>query len=131
MTIACSTLSGFAQKITLPADKLQTTLCKKWQAAYSMMGDMRIDMTPGAPTITFEFKKDGTFISANDKSPDVAKGTWTYVPGKKLVQLLIDGRSNFTIVSLTEKELIMSADMKEATPNDPSPITMVYKVSGS
>jgi hypothetical protein len=131
LTIACSASSVFAQKIELPADKLQAMLCKKWQTSYSMLGNMRIDKMPGAPTVTFEFRKDGTFVSTNDKSPDVAKGTWKYAPAKKMIQLLIDGRSNVTVVALTENELTMSADTKEATPDDPTSIIIVYKVSGS
>jgi len=131
LSIACSACSVHAQKIDLPLDQLQTLLCRKWQTAYSMMGNMRIDMAPGAPAMTFEFKKDGTFLSTTGRPREIAKGTWTYVAGKKIIQLLIEGRSNFTIVSLNEKELVMSADMKEATPDDPTPITIVYKISDS
>ena len=130
LAIACCAGSVQAQKINGPLDKVQTLLCKKWQTAYSMMGDMRIDPAPGAPTMTFEFKQDGTFLSTADKSGEQTKGTWAFVPGKKLVQMHINGRSNLTIVSLNEKELTMAVDMKDATPNDPTPITVIYKTAG-
>lgn len=95
------------------------------------MGNSRIDMPPGAPKMTFEFKKDRSFTMTTDNPSESTKGTWAYDPKKKLVQLQINGRSNLTIVSIQPTQMSMVADTKEATPDDPMTITIVYKIKGT
>jgi hypothetical protein len=56
----------------------------------------------------------------------VTKGTWSYDPAKKLIRLKINNISNTEITSLNEDELKMFADMKSATPSDPTGITMFF-----
>jgi hypothetical protein len=125
-----SSTTLYAQKINLPMDSLQTLLCSKWEASYALMGSMRIDMKPEAPKMSFEFKKDKTFILTNDKSPDSSGGTWAYDPNKKLIKLIVSGKSNMSIVSLKADELSLIVDTKAATPDDPTPITLVCKIKG-
>ena len=75
--IYCS-LSIHAQKIDIPKDSVKTLLCRKWEAAYTLMGTMRIDMSPSAPVMMFEFKKDNSFTISNDKAGGNTKGIWAF-----------------------------------------------------
>jgi hypothetical protein len=125
-----STTTIYAQKISLPMDSLQTLLCSKWETSYALEGSMRIDMAPGAPKMTLEFRKDKTFISTSDKSTEISRGTWAYDANKQLIKLTINGKSIMSIVSLTADELSMVVDTKAATPDDPTLLTVVYKIKG-
>ena len=112
-------------------DSLQTLLCSKWEVSYALMGSRRIDMTPNAPKMTFEFRKDKTFTVTNDQSPDISGGTWAYDANKKLIKLTVNGNSKMSIVSLKADELSMVVDTKALTPDDPTTIlTVVYKIKG-
>lgn len=124
-----TTLSLSAQKVDLSPESLQSMLCKKWVSSYSLVSGMRLDMQNGAPKMTFEFKKDKTFLITTDQAGESPKnGTWAYDAGKKRVKLTIDGKSGSTIIALTNDELSMAVDTKEATPDDPTTIIVVYKV---
>lgn len=118
--------SLFAQDISMPADSIQTLLCKKWEVAYAEMGGMRIGRMPGAEEINYEFKKDKTFILSNKDEKEKKKGNWSYDSKKKLIKLTLDGRNISNVISLKENELVMTVDTN--TPSDPDPIRMVYKV---
>ena len=87
---------------------------------------MRLDMQPGAPSVSVAFMPNKSMTITTGGS--VQKGTWAYDKSKKLVRLTVDGKSNLTVVALTGTELSMAADTKEATPDDPSQIIIVYKV---
>jgi hypothetical protein len=63
-----------------------------------------------------------------DQQGKTQPGTWSYDNAGKMVRLILYGNKNTTIISLKEDELIMQVDTKKATPDDPAPIKMVYKV---
>ena len=92
------------------------------------MAGARIDMPDGVPKTIFDFRKDKTFTVTTDQPGDKPKqGTWVYDRNKKLVRLTIDGKSRVTIIALASGELSMAVDTKEATPDDPTQIVIVYK----
>ena len=131
LCIIALTISGgslFAQDITIPADSIPSLLCKKWEVDYAIMGGMKIGRMPGAAEINYEFRKDKTFILSGSDPKDSKKGTWSYDPKKKQIKLILDGKPSSIISSLKEGELIMLIDTSKATPDDPMPITMVYKI---
>jgi len=107
-----------AQNIELSPDSLSTLLCKKWQMNYVMMDGMKIERGAGAPETNFEFKKDKTY-SMTDNKKNSGKGTWTYDPKKKLVKLITNGKSYSSVIELTDAELVMFIDTREATPGEP------------
>ncbi len=132
ITIVALIFSGaksFSQTISLPADSISTLLCKKWEVDYAMMGGMKIGKLPGAPEMNYEFSKDKTFMMTSNDPKDKKKGTWFYDSKKKLIKLTVDGKVTTTIISLKDEELIMLVDTKEVTPDDPSAIQLVYKVT--
>ena len=92
-----------------------------------MMGNMKIGRIPGATEINYEFNKDKTFLITSNDPKDKTKGIWAYDPKKKIIKLTINGKSNASIISLKAGEFIMLADTKEATPDDPMEIKLVYK----
>jgi hypothetical protein len=120
--------NSFSQKIDLPTDSIATLLCKKWEVNYAMMGNMKIGKIPGATEINYEFNKDNTFLMTSNDHKDKTKGTWVYEIKKKIIKLTVNGKSNTSIVTLKEGELIILANTKEATPDDPMEIKLVYKI---
>ena len=128
ITLLLSSKKSFSQTIDLSADSITTLLCKKWEVAYAIMGNMKIGRIPGATEINHEFNKDKTLLMTSNDPKDKTKGTWAYDAKKKIIKLTINGRSNTSIISLKEGEFIMLADTKEATPDDPMEIKLVYKI---
>jgi hypothetical protein len=120
--------NSFSQTINLSADSISTLLCKKWEVDYAMMGNMKIGRIPGATEINYEFNKDKTFLMTSNDPKDTKKGTWAYDTKKKIIKLTVNGKSNTSIISLKEGEFIILADTKEATPDDPMEIKVVYKI---
>ncbi|HLK28056.1 MAG TPA: DUF4923 family protein [Puia sp.] len=128
--LLCSSKS-FCQTIDVQEDSLKNLLCKKWQMDYAMMGGMKINKMPSAAEANFEFKKDGTFIETTNKDSKKINGTWIYDKNKKHIKLTINGKSSLSIISLKEDELTMLADTKQATPDDPMQLQIVYKISSN
>lgn len=122
------TLRSQGQNIILSNDSITKLLCKKWEVDYAMMGNEKIGRGPGAPEINYEFKKDKTYLATSNDPKDNIKGTWSYDPKKKLIKLIQNGKSNMSIISLKEEELIMLADFGDVTPDDPMAIKLVYKI---
>ena len=120
--------NSFSQTINLSTDSIATLLCKKWEVDYAMMGNMKIRRIPSATEINFEFYKDKSLLLTSNDSKVKAKGTWAYDTKKKIIKLTVNGNSNSNVISLKEGELIMLVDTKEATPDDPMDIKMVYKI---
>jgi hypothetical protein len=121
-------MNSFSQTINLSADSIATLLCKKWEVDYAMMGNMKIGKIPGATEINYEFNMDKTFLMTSKDPKDKTKGTWAYDTKKKIIKLTVNGKSNTSIISLKEGELIILADTKEATPDNPMEIKLVYKI---
>lgn len=124
-----SNTHSFSQSIDLPADSITTLLCKKWEVDYAMMGNMKIGRIPSATEINYEFNKDKTFLMTSNDPKEKTKGTWAYDAKKKIIRLTINGKSKTSIISLKEGQFIMLADTKEATPEDPMGIKLVYKIT--
>ena len=120
--------NSFSQTINLSTDSITTLLCKKWEVDYAMMGNMKIGRIPDATEINFEFYKDKSLLLTSNDSKVKTKGTWAYDTKKKIIKLTVNGNSNSNVISLKEGELIMLVDTKEATPDDPMDIKMVYKI---
>ena len=130
-----SCLIGFgnalhAQTINMPADRLEDLLCKKWVAAYALMGTMRVEPGPGAVQIMYEFKRDNTFLLTNNQQGKTTQGTWNYDSGKGIVVLNANGAKRTSIIALTDTELFMLMDTRGPAPQGMESMKMVYKVMG-
>lgn len=128
IALITSNLPIFGQSINISEDSITTLLCKKWEVDYVIMGEMKIGRMPGATEINYEFNKNKTFLMTSDDPKDKTKGTWSYDSKKKLIKLTANGKSNTSIISLKENEFIMLTDTKEATPDDPMELKIVYKI---
>jgi hypothetical protein len=116
------------QSINLSMDSITTLLCKKWEVDYAIMGNEKIGRGPGAPEINYEFKKDKTYLATTNDPKDNIKGTWSYDAKKKIIKLIEKGKTNMSIISLKQGELVMLADLSDVTPDDPMAIKLVYKI---
>lgn len=133
-------ITGFAASLLFAAtasaqevkpDSLTAFLCKKWEINYAIMGGMKIERLPTAAQVNYEFLTDKTFtITGNDGTQKV-KGSWTYLPDKKMIKLVSNGKNNTNIVSLKSGEFVLIANTRSATPDDPMPMKMVFKVKGN
>lgn len=128
LTLLFSTTNAFSQTIDLPADSVATLLCKKWEVDYAMMGNMKIGRIPGSTEINYQFNSDKTFLMTSSDPKDNAKGTWAYDAKKKIIKLIVNGKSNASIIALKAGEFILLADTKEAMPDSPMEIKVVYKI---
>ena len=126
LILSVTTLLG--QHINLSKDSIAVLLCKKWEVNYAMMGGMKIGKIPGAAEINYEFNKDKTFLMTSNNPKDKTNGTWSYDDKKKLIKLTINGKSNSSIISLTNDEFVILEDSKNATPDDPMEMRLVYKI---
>jgi Lipocalin-like domain (DUF4923) len=129
IALICSSHPSFSQSINIPADSVTNLLCKKWEMDYVIEGGMKIGGQPGAPEMNYEFNKDKTFVLTSNMSSTKIKGTWSYDPSKKLIKLTLNGRSNISVISLTNDRIEMLLDAKAETPDAPGPIQMFYKRS--
>jgi hypothetical protein len=127
VAIAVSGPSLFAQNITISTDSVQKLLCKKWEVDHALVGGMKIGQLPGASEINYEFSRDHSFLMTSNDPKEKRKGFWRYDPKKKQISLTINGRTNMRIISLKEDEFVALADTKNATPDDPMEISLVYK----
>jgi hypothetical protein len=116
-----------AQQITAPADSIPVLLCKKWQVSYALADNMKLEMKPGAQSMDYEFNQDKTAWVSAPGIPKT-KASWAYDAATKTIKVTINGVSRIKIVGLQADQLTMSIDTKDATPDAPMPITMVYKV---
>jgi len=128
ITVALSNTTAFSQNINLSPDSITTLLCKKWEVDYAMLGDMKIGRIPGAEELNYEFNKDKTFLLTSNDPNDKSKGTWAYDPKKKVIKLTVNGKSNTSIVSLKQGELVMHVDAGHTASQGPSDVTVVYKI---
>jgi hypothetical protein len=116
-----------AQSVMPSADKIESVLCKKWTINYALIGGMKIGQMPGAANADYDFKADKTFFII-DEAGGKTKGSWQYDEKKKVIKLTVNGKNMLNVISLKDTELIVLADTKEATPDDPMELKLVYKI---
>ena len=115
-----------AQTINMPADSVKALLCRKWDFDYVIEEGQKLGAMPGAPTMNYAFKKDGTILATVNGSKNTFQGTWIYDAAKRSIRLTVNKQSRITISSLTKEKLVLLIDMKDVTPSDPT-MTMYYK----
>ncbi|HEV2481444.1 MAG TPA: hypothetical protein VGS79_17350 [Puia sp.] len=123
---AASVNELFGQNIDMPSDAVKGLLCRKWDLNYGIVSGERIGPNPGAPTMSFDFKTDGSVVIGFNGQNNHLQGTWTYDAGKKWIKVTVNKQKRLTISSLKQDELVMLSDMKDITPNDPTD-KLVYK----
>jgi hypothetical protein len=128
ITLLASDYSLFGQNINMPKDSVTKLLCKKWKVDYAVMNGMNISMANNKTEVNYEFNADGSFYLTNNDPSKKSKGEWTYDANKSSIKLTINGTSDTRIISLKKNELVMTADIKQATPNAPSDIKIVFKL---
>jgi len=129
--LSAAAIAPATAQITTPVDSIPSILCKTWTVSYALMGDMRIDMKPGVQAMDFQFVKDKTLLVSAGPTNPKTKGTWVYDAATKTVKLTINGENRGTVTKLQADQLIISMDTKDATPDNPIVIKLVYKVKGS
>ena len=105
----------FAQTISMPADSVKELLCREWVFNYTLVDGQKMGAAPGAPTMNFEFKKDGTVLVPAAGQEQNLQGTWVYDAGKKLIRVTVNKQNRLTITSLKPNEIVLSIDMKGVT----------------
>lgn len=104
-----ATPSLHAQIENIPDDSIAVYLSKKWQEKARFLNRQQIAIFGDA--MVYEFNEDKTFTKKYDNK--VTKGSWNYDSKLKVVQLLIENKTNFYIVLLNKIELLLSAELYE------------------
>ena len=126
LVAAASVNELFGQDIDMSADAVKGLLCRKWELNYGIVSGERIGPAPGAPTMSYEFKTDGSVVITINGQNNHLQGTWAYDAGNKWIKVAVNKQKRLTITSLKQDELVMLTDMKDVTPNDPTD-KLVYK----
>ena len=118
--------TSIGQTINIPADSIKSILCHKWVFDYITMGGNRL---PSQESTTYEFFSDNTFRRWND-SEKPESGTWNYEPEKKWLHLKIKKKTNIYIISINDKQFVLTANgNKEPVSNDPIGICVYFKTT--
>jgi hypothetical protein len=117
-------LTSLGQTIDLPRESITTLLCKEWVTDYEISKGVKKETTFWG-SMNFKFKNDSTFSTTTNGVKGTYTGTWSYDPKNKLIQLTGIKNKTWSIISLKENELIMTADMNPGLPQDK--MKTVYK----
>ena len=98
-----------AQIHGIPEDSISVYLSQKWKEKARFLDKQQIAIYDEA--IVYKFKADNTFIKKIDNK--TTKGSWNYDRSKKVVQLVIDTKTDFYVVALNKNELLLSAELHE------------------
>jgi len=123
---AASVNELFAQDVNMSVDAVKGLLCRKWDLSYGIVSGERIGPNPSAPTMSFDFKADGSVVIGFNGQNNHLQGTWAYDAANKWIKVTVNKQKRLTISSLKQDELVMLSDMKDITPNDPTD-KLVYK----
>src|SRR5687768_9464678 len=105
-------------------DSIPFYLSKKWKEKARFLDKQQIAIF-GDP-MEYEFKDDRSFIKNYDK--EIKRGSWIYDSDKKVIQLLIGSETNFYVVALTKKELLLSADLREGADKGTGILVLLHAV---
>ena len=126
LVLAASVSQLFAQNVDMSADAVKGLLCRKWDLNYGIVSGERIGPNPGSPTMSYDFKTDGSVVITINGQSNHLQGNWTFDAANKWIKITVNKQKRLTISSLKQDELVMLIDMKDVTPNE-STDKLVYK----
>lgn len=110
-------------------DSIAAFLCKKWKTDYAIVGGEKIGSLPGWSDSNYEFSKDRTYVITENGLRAITRGLWTYMPQKKMIRLVVNGKHVADIVSLKNEQFVLLPNLKDVPPGEPtSSIKIVFKV---
>lgn len=115
-----------SQNITAPAANIEHLLCHTWVIDYALMGNTKLDDPGEEKDLYFDFKKNGTFVTAMGGTKGTFTGNWKYDTSEKIIKLIYHGSVGFIVNSLSEGKLIMISGTKSNMPEDN--MRVVYKI---
>ena len=122
-------LSGklYGQDVNGSPSEVSAMLTKIWEVDYALMGNEKIGRMPDAANLIYNFKADHTLIFSNSDK-DKSSGTWNLDERKKQINLLVNDKTNSTIISLKPGEMIMFVDPGKNAPPMPDSLKLVFKI---
>lgn len=118
---------GYAQDVNGSPLEVSAMLAKIWEVDYAMMGTEKIGRMPDAANLIYNFKADHTLVFSNGDK-DKSTGTWNLDEKNKQINLLINGTTNSTVISLKPGEMIMFVHPGKDAPPMPGGLKLVFKI---
>ena len=100
-----------AQIEGISKDSISVYLSQKWKEKARFLNRQQVEIF-GEP-IVYEFKMNNSFVKKYDNK--ATEGSWSYDSDKKVIQLQIANKTDFYVVSLNKKELLLSAELHEGS----------------
>ena len=100
-----------AQIEGISKDSVSVYLSQTWIEKARFLNKQQVAIF-GDPMV-YEFKKNNSFIKKYDNK--ASEGSWSYDSDKKVIQLRIANKTDFYVVSLNKKELLLSAELHEGS----------------
>ena len=100
-----------AQIEGISKDSISVYLSQKWKEKARFLNRQQVEIF-GDPMI-YEFKMNNSFVKKYDNK--AMEGSWSYDSEKKVIQLQIANKTDFYVVSLNKKELLLSAELHEGS----------------
>ena len=113
-----------AQIEGISQDSIPSFLCYKWQEKARFLDRQQI--ASSGKLMMYEFNENGSFAKRHDKK--TTQGTWIYDSDKKVVRLQIDNRTDFFVVLLNRKELLLSAELHEGDKKGSGILVLLHQV---
>ena len=113
-----------AQIEGIPQDSISSFLCHKWQEKARFLDGRQIASSGEA--IRYTFNGDTSFVKEYDKK--ALQGTWIYDSDKKIVKLQIEDKTDFFVVLLNRKELLLSAELHEGDKKGLGILVLLHRV---
>ena len=100
-----------AQIEGISKDSISVYLSQKWKEKARFLNRQQVEIFGDA--MMYEFKMNNSFVKKYDNK--AMEGSWSYDSEKKVIQLQIANKTDFYVVSLNKKELLLSAELHEGS----------------
>jgi hypothetical protein len=104
-------------------DSISVYLSQKWKEKARFLNRKQVAIF-GDP-MEYEFKVDNSFVKKYDDK--ATEGRWSYDSDKKVIQLRIANKTDFYVVSLNKKELLLSADLPKGSDKGSEILVLLHR----
>ena len=112
-----------AQIEGISKDSISVYLSQTWKEKARFLNRQQIAIF-GDPMV-YEFKMNNSFVKKYDDK--ASEGSWSYDSDKKVIELRIGNKTDFYVVSLNKKELLLSADLPGASAKGSEILVLLHR----
>ena len=112
-----------AQIEGISQDSISVYLSQKWKEKARFLNRHQVAIF-GDPMV-YEFRMDSSFVKNYDDK--ATEGKWGYDSDKKVIILQIANKTDFYVVSLSKKELLLSSDLHEGSDKGSGILVLLHR----